>query len=249
MTDVRSLVLVLLVALAGCNGALGPIASDNGGDADGGNPSLPPGVTDDSVNATTLMDAHVESLDGESFTLEYNLSASSAQADVVATIGPNRERAAIHIEKSHQTEAYFFVDGVQYELDERDGETQYRVVNRSGADGAPFADRYVRPHELRILLAAGEWKTSGTTDCRAGTCWVLDATSVNESSQLSDASRFDGRAVVAPSGRVEKISVTIERPNDTGNVTITISDVGATTVTRPEWVDEANESGTRVGFE
>ena len=247
MADSRALALVLLVALAGCNGALGPLSGDGGGD--GGEPSLPPGVTDDSVNATALLDAHVESLENRSFTLEYELSATTAEADVVATVGSDRERAAGRIESPNRTEGYFLADDVQYVFHENRGDTTYYVANQSGVDSAPFVRRYVRPDELRILLAAGEWTTDGTTDCDAGTCWVLDATGVNESGQLSDADSFDGRAVVAPSGRVVDISVTVERPDDTGDVTLTVSSVGATTVTRPEWVDQANESGTRVGFE
>ena len=70
MTGKGALAVVLLVALAGCNGALGPLGGD-GGDQ----PSRPPGVTEDGVNATRLLDAHAAALANQSFTVETSATA------------------------------------------------------------------------------------------------------------------------------------------------------------------------------
>jgi hypothetical protein len=245
MVDSRPLALVLLVTLAGCTGALGPL----GGAGDGGDTPLPPGVTADGVNATALLDAHVESIENRSFTLQYELSTDETMSDVVARAGSNHERVAIHIERDSETEGRFFTDDVRYEFIERDGVTNYYVVNQTESSQLADVQPYVRPDELRILLTQGKWTTDGTTDCEAGTCWVLTASSVDESGQLADAESFDGRAVVAPAGLVTHISVTLTREGTSGTATVNVSNVGDTVVTRPDWVSAANQSGKRIGFD
>ena len=244
MTGVRVIALVVLVALAGCAGGVSPPT----GSPD--HPSLPPGVTHWGVNSTALLDAHVDSVSNQSFTYTYTFEASSPgnTTHLVFKVNASHERAAVRSEENGHTKGTFITSDVWYNFDEHRGNRSYEVVNMSESPSPIFAPM-LQPSRMRPLLSSGEWTTDGMTDCEAGTCWVLDATGVNESGQFSDAESYDGRAVVAPSGRVENISVTLERPNDTGTVTITVSDVGATTVTRPDWVSEANRSGTRVGFE
>lgn len=241
MTGVRVIALVVLVALAGCAGGVSPPT----GSPD--HPSLPPGVTHWGVNSTALLVAHVDSVANQSFTYTIEASSPDNTTHLVAKVNASHERAALRSEKNGHTEGAFITPNMWYSFDEYRGNRSYEVANISESRN-PIFTPMLQPSMMRPLLSSGEWTTDGTTDCEAGTCWVLDATGVNESGQFSDAESYDGRAVVAPSGRVENISVTLERPNDTGDVTITVSDVGATTVTRPEWVDEANESGTRVGF-
>ena len=108
MKAIRALAVCALVVLAGCSGPLGSLGGGDGG------PSPPPGVEGDQVNATVLLDAHVASLDNESFTATFHEGLAGQREERTARVSENGSATVERTESSDDTTNVFVANGATY---------------------------------------------------------------------------------------------------------------------------------------
>ena len=238
MTVTRALAVCALVVLAGCNGALGPFSGT--GD---GRPPLPPGVTEDGVNATRLLDAHETALDAQSFTVETHATIGSGETNQHARVGAN-DTAAL---RSTSAATTVVVDGRRYERIEGP-RVEHTVTDWSGEAGSVH-EAYVAPTALRSALGprgrvTGALVLNGTVERDSRTLWRLSV----EPRGVTDGDAPSGTVLVTPAGRIVTAERTFVAGDTRVSVSTTFSAVGNTTVTTPDWVDDARRHGDHRGF-
>ena len=245
--------LGVLVALAGCGGALGGLGA--GTEPATGTPTpvyvAAPGLSADGVERpAVLARAHEASLRGQSYTLrlELTLFGPDGRADGGSTtelrVGPDRRRFSFDyrprgrfppdVDSQPRVEA--FSNGtVAFERQTRPNETTFRAY-----DAADVAYLEVQPGEraLRRYLAIGEAETVEEVRHDGWIAYRLRLVEPDGPREVD--------AVVDTFGFVHELTVTMPRedlyptpPAGTVRYEVTFRDVGATTVAAPPWLEEA----------
>ncbi|WP_232686909.1 hypothetical protein [Halobacterium zhouii] len=240
MTGRRVLVITALVVLAGCSGPLGPFFGGNDG-----SPSLPPGVTEDGVNGTRLLEAHRAALANQSFTVETSGSVAGAETGQQVRVGANDTAVVGTITPSV---TIIVVDGRQYERIDGPRGVEYTVTNWSRG-GQTVHEAYAEPTALRIALdpssgVTGNLTLNGTVERDGRTLWRLTV----EPRGVTEGDAPNGTVLVTPAGRVVSAQRTLVTGGNRVAVSATFSAVGGTTVTTPDWVADARRHGEYEGF-
>ncbi|WP_158589378.1 hypothetical protein [Halococcus sp. IIIV-5B] len=263
----RSLVVVVLVILAGCNGVL------DGGDGEStstvtpaavptdrptatAHPALAPGLTQRGIeDPDALLAAHADALDDRSFTTRSNTTVEFPNGSVTARgtsttyAGPPGEAVRLVLDRNGTDEP------THIEAWQRDGEL---LVNRTYTNGTTTYDRIAVGSQQRIgTYGAGSLEYLFDSTSLAGTSVAereRNGTPVyvvrgRTEGQLMDGTTF--RLVVDSDGRIQRYRVTratfAGNESATATTVVTYDDVGTTpSPERPAWVDTARERTTTV---
>jgi hypothetical protein len=249
MASLRAVIVCLLVLGAGCTTLVsGPNESDT---TTGASPTTPPGVAEGTVDAAALVAAHERSLAGASVHLETVRSNRTAETnETVRTrvwVDDNGTSRTIEVRErgaDRQRVETWRGPTAGY----RRGDDQRVTMVRR--DVAP-AMRY-RTARLERWLAAGRY-TVRTVEDGTPRRYVLTADDGGPPSGErleADEVRYEGRAVVTASGRIELFAVTfvtVERNKwgrhvRTRTYTYRVVDAGGVTVERPAWASSQARS-------
>jgi hypothetical protein len=234
-----ALCLVFLVALAGCTGGGGdptttpstPTPID--GDA-------PPGVTATDIDTDTLVSAHLDALDNRSYTITVEQSSGGNSISVTSRAEAGRLPALIDVEGQGAIQEVYVTTNASYELRQGGGEQTIRRTQEN-ASTIPTGERYVRQ-----VLADGNLSYTGTVERDGRTLHRLRAGLPDLNRQIEDgrATWFEAELLVDESGLVHSLSyrLTVERDGTESDLRIEmdLTDIGATTVDEPSWIDDAS---------
>ncbi|MEF8852212.1 MAG: hypothetical protein V5A44_06745 [Haloarculaceae archaeon] len=252
----RPVGLVLLVVLAGCGSIVAggdDPASGAGGSTETLTPApvpevtatpfpLPPGVTDSGVgDADALLDAHRSTLRSQSYTLRVRLRVDGDRyTRLIRVETPTRYYSHDVLGGNGGNVTQFASGPSVYVRTAYAGITRYDRLDNA----RPPESRTVRLS--RLFLQVDDAVVFETTvDGRPAVVVRVNYAVHPEMERLRNVTL---RAVVEPTGLVRSLNATYVRTGGTGpaNVTrsFTYTDVGATTVERPAWVDrEFNDTG------
>jgi len=246
VTATRALAVCTLVVLAGCSGALGPLG---GGD---GAPSPPPGVEGGQVNATVLLDAHVASLDNESFTAALPDGPAGQGNAATARVSTNGTARVEQETAFGGTANVFVADGRSYWPADEAG-AKYVVSNWSARYDHSPRGQYVAPPALRRALGVADGRPApalsrdGTVERDGRTRWRLTVSGSNQT-EAAGLTNVRGEVLATSEGRVVEASYRYDRGGTPVSLTYELSAVGDTHVERPAWVDDARRHGDYRGF-
>ena len=244
--DPRPVALVLVVLLAGCGSVVdtgaGPETDASGTLTPAPVPEvtatpvpLPPGVAEGGVvDADRLVDAHRSALQGQSYTLRVRLRVNE---DLYTRL--------VRVETPTRYYSHDVIGG------NRGNVTQFAtgpsVYTRSAFAGVVRYDRLDNAYSpesrtvrlSRLFLQVGEAAVIETTVDGRPAFVVRGTYPVHpESERLRNVSV---RAVVEPSGLIRSLNASYVRTGARGPANVTrsfaYSEVGSTTVERPDWVD------------
>ena len=262
----RSVVVVVLVVLAGCNGVLDggdgstatvtPAAVPTDRPTATAHPALAPGLTRRGIeDPEALLAAHADALDGRSFTTRSNTTVEFPNGSVAARgtsttyAGPSGEAVRLVLDRNGTDEP------TRIEAWQRDGEL---LVNRTYTNGTTTYDRIAVGGQQRIgTYGAGSLEYLFDSTSLAGTSVAERARNGTPvyvvrgrtEGQLMDGTTF--RLVVDSDGRIQRYRVTratfAGNESATATTVVTYDDVGTTPPPeRPAWVDTARERTTTV---
>lgn len=253
---VGALLVVALVATAGCNAPLAddpapaetptvtPVAvEERAAGAAGTTDELAPGLGPDGVvDAERLLDAHADVLANDSYTIRLSSrreatdgSTQTRHDRIVRVAGPER----FHYVLSTETD-----DGARRVERWRDGSRAYQATTENGSTSYRSLEAPAPPVLLTRadLLRLFLFVPSDVVDSRErnGTTVHTVAGGPGDLQPLSDVTY---RAAITERGLVRSYEVRYDlagrNPATTVTVTATVSDVGETTVERAPWVDDA----------
>lgn len=245
MTVTRALAVCVLVVLAGCTGALGPLGGDDG-------PSPPPGVSGADVNASVLLDAHVASLDNESFTATLPDGPAGHGGEVTARVSANDTARVARESSLGGTANVFVADGASHWVADESG-TDYVVSNWSARHDRSLRTWYAAPPALQRALGATDERVApdlsrnGTVERDGRTLWRLDVDASNQT-RAAGLSNVRGHVLATPDGRIVDAAYRYDRGGTAVSLTYELSAVGETAVERPDWADDARRHGDYRGF-
>jgi len=251
--QLAALLVVALVAVAGCTGAGGPTAG--GSDASSGEP-----LHETPLDAESVGDGHVDALaDAGTYTIESNATQeSSVRNGTVETGGVVRGDVASgavfsRTDTAQRTvELYAGSDGATYQRFTTGDRTQYRNVTGQAGNATQYARDTVTS-----FVDLFDFSYAGTEDVDGLTVHVYEAdgaASVNTSSpafaQLNESNvdeasatmHVDGDGVVRLAGY--DITVTVQGATQSIETTQRFTDLGATEVAEPDWLSEAASNAT-----
>lgn len=250
---IAALLVVALVATAGCNAPLTdepaagetptvtPVAVEER--ATGQTDELAPGLGPDGVDdAERLLDAHAAVLANDSYTVR--LASSREPTDGSTATRYDRVVRVASAERFHYVLSTETDDGERRVERWRDGARAYEATTENGSTSyrsleAPAPPALLtRGDLLRLFLfvpadVVDSYERNGTTVHHVA----------GGPSQLPPLSDVSYEATITERGLVRsyEVSYTLDgrRPEATVTVTATVSEVGGTTVERPPWVDDA----------
>lgn len=255
-----SLLLVLLVASAGCGGLLGsgeatPTATPTRGTAtDTPTPtttqqSLPAGIAENgSVDAETLAKTHAESLKGASYTSRVRVNQTTrtgqnarsswfSQVAKVSGEGPFNTTFTSHQPSTSITQVTWGNRSLAISRVKIRGHVRYRRQDvqqvRRNLSGRGF---------IKQFLAVGDYSVE-TVDREAGQVVLTADAAATENISSGRITDYSGRLVVSMNGRIQEMSAELGfsgQTNQTVSLTVTfeITNVGETTVNEPDWLSE-----------
>ena len=251
--------LTALLLLAGCTGGT-PLGGS--GSADGHAVSLasvqyPAGVTNESVDAKTVSQGHEAALANRSLTFHLQLNQ---------TVGGN-SRSGIIVEKTTGDGSPMWtrarmpgasgipVERVVYQRGDKrferttvNGNTSYRVTTRPPSFGigapSPSGSRLVNQ-----TLSIAQFTPTRAESVNGTTLVVLTASKSDVSDAVNgNVSRFDASMTIDQEGVVHSFqyNVTMNQGGQRMSVSESarLTNIGSTTVPRPNWLDEANASSS-----
>ena len=249
--DWRAVWVVLALVLAGCGSVatgaetpgetLTPVPVPEVTDTPA---TLPPGVSGASVTDTdTLLDAHAAAIQGRSYTLTVDVRTGSERARRVIRV----ETPTRYLRRDTLAEpwgsATQFADGEHlYTRTDYGSTVEYgriESVSPPRSQTVQLSRAFLRLDEVRVA----ETRVGGEVAYElTGQYPIHPAVETMENVTL--------RAVVEPDGFVRSLNVSYTRHSDYVRMNVTRSfaytDVDATTVERPVWVDrEFNDTGER----
>ncbi|NEU55366.1 hypothetical protein [Halorussus sp. MSC15.2] len=245
------LVLSCLVALAGCSGAL---PGDGAGEQTLGDVSYPAGVSDDGTNVTALANAHESALENSSLTLSIdstvNSSAGNRSVVLDAAVGSARDNVLVNGSASGRQMSVYLTPEKRYTriATGDNSEAAYQVTNRS-QEAMRLVPSYSGSGYLDQFAGMANFTPTGVRTVNGTTLLVLQADGSNATAtDRANVSEFDATILVDERGVVHSVTVeaTSSRNGQEFRTTysMTISDVGETTVAEPAWLDEArNQTG------
>lgn len=248
-----ALLVVALVAVAGCAGGGGP--ATDGSDAQSGDP-----IYETPLDADAVADAHVDALrDAGSYTIESDATQTMAgQNRTVETSGEVRGDLASgavvsRTETSQRTiELYTDGDGTAYQRFVVGNQTQYRNVSGQAGNASEYARTTVSS-----FVGLFDFSYAGTEDVDGQTVHVYEAegaAELNTSSpafgQLNESNVDEASATlhVREDGVVTKagydVTVTVQDRTQSVNTTQRFTAVGETDVAEPDWLSEAQSNSS-----
>lgn len=243
----RKLIMVLavgcLVALAGCSGAFmddKPTLEDT---------SYPDGVSDTGTNVSALAESHSDGLENQSFTLRIELNQNGSErnesATVRAAVGADRDRVNATVVQDEGGQSTYLTAEKRYVRSVTDGETSYRVSDRS-PEAAQFVTATYSGATYLESFAGGvnaNFTPTGVTVENGTTLIELAADGSNVSTSDAEVTDYEATMLVDEQGVVHQFDVSVQTESENGersiSLSMTLSDVGETTVEEPSWLDEA----------
>jgi len=250
--QVAALLVVALVAVAGCAGGTGPAAD---GDGSSGNQ-----IYETPLDAEAVADDHVDALrDAGSYTIESDATQTMAgQNQTVETSGEVRgdiDSGAVfsRTETSQRTiELYADGDGTAYQRFVVGNQTQYQEVSGQAGNATEYARTTVSS-----FVGLFDFSYAGTEDVDGETVHVYEAEgadSLNTSSpafgQLNESNVDEASATlhVREDGVVTMagydVTVTVQDRTQSVNTTQRFTAIGETDVAEPDWLSEAQSSSS-----
>ena len=253
---VGALVVVALVATAGCNAPLAdesataetptvtPIAvEERAAGAAGTTDELAPGLGSDGVvDAQRLLDAHAAVLTNDSYTIR--LSSRRETTDGSTPTRHDRVVRVADAERFHYVLTTESDDGNRRVERWRDGPRAYEATTED--DSTSY--RSLQAPEPPVLLTRADllrlflFVQSDVVDSRERNGTTVH-TVVGGPDDLQPLSNVTYEAAVTERGLVRSYEISYDlvgrNPSTTVTVTASVSDVGETTVERPPWVAEA----------
>jgi len=259
-----TILLVVLVALAGCNGLQGGGSNVTDGGAGTDSPERPDPIYGTPIDGSEMMDAHAAAIrDGGSFRYEQNAVAyqqQNASQRLVTNVSGSLDLetgqilARQNITVRPESEVYVGPDGGGYQRIGSGDRVQYRepqeqLTNRSV---------YISP-QLATFVDGLNYTYAETT--REGDTWVhsytLSGLENAEESALdvglfppSNATSVESELRIGEDGVIRNFSYRVTGVNERGDtivyqVDIGYAGVGSTTVQEPAWVPEARNASSR----
>lgn len=252
--------LVLTVLLAGCQlGGPGTDADVSTADGNGtategpfGDASLPPGVDESGVSdVDALMAAHSSTMNGTSATVDIGfhltVNESGRNVSLLAKETPGGDRGWLRADLANGVGTYYTADGTTYYREVVDGRASYGTTD--GVSAIPERPRFGADERIRTAIESAEWTPVGTVGRDGQTVLEFRAISVdppNVNATENATVSSSGRLLVDSDGVVHHVEVetTVEQDGETVRygITVSLSDVGSTTIERPDWVDNAEGS-------
>lgn len=266
--SVAVLALVLVVALAGCGGSGQQGLSTGTPSPDGSEPSpstptptpsladvsVPPGVSEDGVtDRDALLSAHADGLDGKSVTVDVDfqltIDGDGQNAGLRGKVTPDDDAGWLRVSTTDGTGTYYTEGGTTYEKVVVDGSTSYGTTDQVSA--IPQTTRFGADTRLRDALWNANWSFDRVVERDGELLLRYEATRVSLPSEV-DVDRSDADAtshgvlLVGEDGVVREvdIGVTVETDEETVEygLSVTFSEIGSTTIQRPDWIDRAEEN-------
>lgn len=273
MNRVGVIILVLLLAFAGCTGFVGDGDTETSEksvtpptpEGDSGPPTQPPsdgypsGVSEAGLeNATELVRAHDDALreGGYQSTLDMTIDAVD-DGERLATIGSETTVSADGQSYLHVTResGYFTTDFEEVtwanESVQVTNYTQlpaYGMANTRLEMQEPVTPADGPANDLVGLVHPGEFDVVEVADDRL----ILRATSFDQESVEVTITHFDGQIVVDRQGRIHEADVEVRIMLGEDEVSYNIVyglDVGAVEIEKPTWIDAAIEEVTAITIE
>ncbi|WP_135853470.1 DUF7537 family lipoprotein [Halorussus salinus] len=242
------LVVASLVALAGCSGAL------SGGDGAQtlDDVTYPAGVSENGTNLTALADAHENTLQNQSFTLEVastvNSSMGNQSVALDAAVGADREEIRVNGSALGQDVSVYVTEEKRFtRLNVADGEARYQVADRTPESSQIVPSSYTGRSYLDRFAGSGNFTPTGVRTVEGTTLVVLEADGSNATqSQQMNVTDYNATMLVDQQGVVHSVSVEVSAARQGQQArtefSMNVSDVGETTVAEPAWLDEARNS-------
>lgn len=255
-----AVLLALSIALSGCQ--FGGTGTDVKGLPEGGtgtpatstpdpfgDVSPPPGVDETGVSdVDALMAAHDSALNGTPATVDvrFHLTVDGTGQNVSlrGKTVPGAERGWMRIELSDGVGTYYTEDGTTYYREIVNDTARYGTTTDVSA--IPERPRFGADERVRTAVESAEWEPVGTVERDGRTLVEFRATSVDppDVNTTGDTTvSSDGRLLVDADGVVHHVEVATTVDDERGTVryglTVTLSDVGSTSIERPDWFDNA----------
>lgn len=255
---IATVLLAVLLAFAGCSSGPGGTTAPNATDAPATNgggtglPSaLPPGVNETGLaDASTLVDAHLASLNGTTyrFALAGGTATANQSAETTYDVAVGADHTLVSKE-SASADTTAWRNG-SYALHRQSAGESVRY----GAFAGPVRTGVEDPRRLQRLLVnylhAASFDASATT--HEGTEHVeLTAASANETFWgESNVTSLDVSVLVSPDGRIDRFafSATVNRSGSQATVDLDyrLDAVGDVAPERPAWTDEVPQVRTSL---
>lgn len=240
-----SLVLLCLVATAGCLGYLRPDSAEPTLD----DVTFPPGVSESGTNVTALAAGHTATLENRSFTYRVEMEEPNESGTMEARIDAGRNRLLVHTNTSDGRRAVYLTEESEYEKRVSDGETAYEVRDRTPAWLSMVPISYTGASIVEQFAGPVNYTATGveTVDGTALLVLTANESDLESGSDSVELRSYDGRILVDEAGRIHSFAVDFEAEYADGttsalSIEMTISDVGSTAVPEPDWLDEARRS-------
>ena len=220
----------------------------------------PAGASREGLDGTTLFRTHESTLtDAGSATLDTNVTREFGNYS--ETVTATNELGAGGVSRVTEGDDLTVSvwspssEPVGYVRMEAGFEQRYRIDNQ-----APSPNEMAEFRRFERLLAGAEWSEAKEV-VEAGDDYaaVYESTGVADEDSLlrlvfgRSVSEFEATVAVTQSGYVRELTydVTVERDGDDSrqDVSITVGDVGETTVEAPDWAETARERGVRFSME
>jgi hypothetical protein len=203
----------------------------------------PNGVDEDGVTTSVLLE-HRAALADETVTVtQTEIDQYTSQT---ATRRVGTDAAFVTEEEGPMSlESYFSPDG-RFVRASRDGQTIYGY-----SENEPFArERFLRLDLLRALIQTGDFAPTGTTTQDGTTVIIVEADSVQTNAVAerfggTEVTSFEGSARITTDGLIRELSATFSftRGGETESkqIEFAFTDIGATSVSKPDWTATARE--------
>lgn len=228
----------------------------------------PPGVDEEGVaNASALLVAHDEHLDRTGYVAVGSGNTTVRRSGFLINV-TRSGRTIVAAGSERYYEVRRTMAGPVDRIVERYSNGTVEIKRHAEDGDVTYDQRRPRPSGklakvdlLEPLLLGGDFRVSEilNEDDEAPTILVLRTNETDNASALLDALPADGERVrsynatarVDSTGRVRSLNASIGfvigGENRTHQVTYNLTGLGVTNVTRPDWVDERNESASLAG--
>jgi hypothetical protein len=224
------LAVVPALLLAGC---LGGPAAPQPSDSPDVSPDDVPGVTNGTVSkATALVEANRQAVRTQGAILLINQSSGEMDIDARLVVGAGFSTSRLAASGTLRDDRSTAVDRWSNETTRfvrttSDEETTYRALEGRAAHLSSLGS-------VREFLSTGDFAVEEITD-QGQVVLVADSASPADRS-ISDPDRFDGRVVVAESGRLQTLSVTLRRDGETVSYRYRLHQAGVEAAAKPDWI-------------
>lgn len=239
----RQVVLVALVPvllLAGCMGGLT-------GDSDPSNSTTvsaerAPGITNGTLaNASALVEANRDAVTTDGAILRINESSDEMDIDARLAVGAGLSTHSLAASgriggQQSTTIDQWSNETTQFVRTSADGETNYRVLDGPEEELTGLSAIYG-------FLSTGEFEVANRTTDDGLIVLTADSAS-NVDTSTSALEQFDGRLVIAESGQIHSLSVTLVRDGEQVSYRYELQQAGVERVPKPNWLADVPSGAT-----